>query len=160
VGGDKGLPRQIGTHAAIAQDEVGQHCKDSLARGTLYAPDGEAAEANPRIMGVAGEETAAAATRGFVPALAAKSKAQGQDALNERFAIDTATVRNAFARRQVITLRADWTNGDPVITEILKRHGRAGVPMYLVYPGGKKREPALLPELISAQNVLDALKQG
>jgi thiol:disulfide interchange protein len=79
---------------------------------------------------------------------------------NERFAIDTATVRNAFARRQVITLRADWTNGDPVITEILKRHGRAGVPMYLVYPGGKNREPALLPELISAQNVLDALKQG
>jgi thiol:disulfide interchange protein DsbD len=60
----------------------------------------------------------------------------------------------------VITLRADWTNGDPAITEILKRHGRAGVPMYLVYPGGKNREPALLPELISAQSVLDALKQG
>jgi thiol:disulfide interchange protein DsbD len=79
---------------------------------------------------------------------------------NERFAIDTATVRNVFAQRQVITLRADWTNGDPVITEILKRHGRAGVPMYLVYPGGKNREPALLPELISAQSVLDALKQG
>jgi thiol:disulfide interchange protein len=79
---------------------------------------------------------------------------------NERFAIDTATVRNAFAQRQVIALRADWTNGDPVITEILKRHGRAGVPMYLVYPGGKNREPAVLPELISAQNVLDALKQG
>jgi thiol:disulfide interchange protein len=79
---------------------------------------------------------------------------------NERFAIDTATVRNAFAQRRVITLRADWTNGDPVITEILKRHGRAGVPMYLVYPGGKNREPAVLPELISAQNVLDALKQG
>ena len=79
---------------------------------------------------------------------------------NERFAIETATVRNVFAQRKVITLRADWTNGDPVITEILKQHGRAGVPMYLVYPGGKNREPALLPELISAQTVLDALKQG
>jgi thiol:disulfide interchange protein DsbD len=79
---------------------------------------------------------------------------------NERFAIETATVRNAFANRNVITLRADWTNGDPVITEILKQHGRAGVPMYLVYPGGKNREPAVLPELISAQTVLDALKEG
>jgi thiol:disulfide interchange protein len=79
---------------------------------------------------------------------------------NERFAIDTAAVRNAFAQRKVIALRADWTNGDPAITEILKRHGRAGVPMYLVYPGGKNREPALLPELISAQNVVDALTQG
>ncbi len=79
---------------------------------------------------------------------------------NERFAIDTAAVRNAFAQRQVITLRADWTHGDPTITEILKQHGRAGVPMYLVYPGGKNREPSLLPELISAQSVLDALKQS
>jgi thiol:disulfide interchange protein len=79
---------------------------------------------------------------------------------NERFAIDTATVRNAFTQRNVITLRADWTNGDPAITEILKQHGRAGVPMYLVYPGGKNREPALLPELITAQTVLDALKQS
>jgi thiol:disulfide interchange protein len=79
---------------------------------------------------------------------------------NERFAIDTSTVRNAFAKRNVIALRADWTSGDPVITEILKQHGRAGVPMYLVYPGGKNREPALLPELISAQTVLDALKEG
>jgi thiol:disulfide interchange protein DsbD len=79
---------------------------------------------------------------------------------NERFAIDTATVRNAFAKRNVITLRADWTNGDPAITEMLKQHGRAGVPMYLVYPGGKNREPALLPELITAQTVLDALRQG
>ena len=79
---------------------------------------------------------------------------------NERFAIDTTSVRNAFAQRKVIMLRADWTNGDPAITEILKQHGRAGVPMYLVYPGGKNREPAVLPELITAQTVLDALKPG
>ena len=86
VGGDQGLPRHIGAHAAIAQDEVGQHCKDSLARGTLHAPDGEAAEANPRIMGVAGE-TAAAVTQGFVIELEAKSQEKGEDEVNERLAI-------------------------------------------------------------------------
>jgi thiol:disulfide interchange protein len=79
---------------------------------------------------------------------------------NERFAIDTNAVREKFAEQQVIMLRADWTHGDPVITDILKKHGRAGVPMYLVYPGGKNREAVLLPELITAQSVLDALKQG
>jgi thiol:disulfide interchange protein DsbD len=78
---------------------------------------------------------------------------------NERFAIDTASVRDAFARMDVVTLRADWTHGDPMITEILKKHGRAGVPMYLFYPGGKDHEPVVLPELISSQTVLDALKQ-
>jgi thiol:disulfide interchange protein len=79
---------------------------------------------------------------------------------NERFAIDTARVRDAFSKMDVVMLRADWTHGDPIITEVLKKHGRAGVPMYLFYPGGKDREPVLLPELISSQMVLDTLKQS
>jgi thiol:disulfide interchange protein len=79
---------------------------------------------------------------------------------NERFALDTAAVRQAFAQNQVVVLRADWTHGDPEITQILKEHGRAGVPMYLFYPGGKDRPPVVLPELISSQTVLDAMKTG
>jgi thiol:disulfide interchange protein len=79
---------------------------------------------------------------------------------NERFALDTTPVREAFAQHQVVALRADWTHGDPAITQILKEHGRAGVPMYLFYPGGKDRPPVVLPELISSQTVLDAMKTG
>jgi thiol:disulfide interchange protein DsbD len=79
---------------------------------------------------------------------------------NERFAIDTPTVRNAFSKRNVVTLKADWTSGDPEITRILNQYGRAGVPMYLVYPGGSKGpQPVLLPELITAQAVVDALNK-
>jgi thiol:disulfide interchange protein len=77
---------------------------------------------------------------------------------NERFALDSAAVRQAFNQHRVVMLRADWTHGDPEITQILKEHGRAGVPMYLFYPGGKDRPPMILPELISSQTVLDALK--
>jgi thiol:disulfide interchange protein len=79
---------------------------------------------------------------------------------NERFAIDTSRVRQEFSKRNVVMLKADWTKGDPEITEILKQHGRAGVPMYLVYPGGgKETPPVLLPELITSQTVLDALNK-
>ncbi|HZV60567.1 MAG TPA: thioredoxin family protein, partial [Candidatus Eremiobacteraceae bacterium] len=79
---------------------------------------------------------------------------------NERFAIDTSKVRQEFSKRNVVMLKADWTKGDPEITEILKQHGRAGVPMYLVYPGGaKETPPVLLPELITSQTVLDALNK-
>ena len=77
---------------------------------------------------------------------------------NERFALDSSAVRQAFAQHRVVMLRADWTHGDAEITQILKEHGRAGVPMYLFYPGGKDRPPMVLPELISSQTVLDALK--
>jgi thiol:disulfide interchange protein DsbD len=58
----------------------------------------------------------------------------------------------------VVLLKADWTNGDPEITQFLKEHGRAGVPMYLVYPAGRRdQEPVVLPELITVQTVLEAL---
>jgi thiol:disulfide interchange protein/DsbC/DsbD-like thiol-disulfide interchange protein len=78
---------------------------------------------------------------------------------NERFAIDTPQVRTAFSKQNTVLLRADWTKGDPAITEVLRNHGRAGVPMYLVYPRGVK-EAVLLPELITSQTVLDALNKS
>ena len=70
-------------------------------------------------------------------------------------------MRKAFAEDKTVLLKADWTKGDPAITEILKDHGRAGVPMYLVYPGGSKNQKAiLLPELITSQTVLEALNKS
>jgi thiol:disulfide interchange protein len=79
---------------------------------------------------------------------------------NERFAIDTPKVRQEFLKRNVVALKADWTKGDPEITEILKQFGRAGVPMYLIYPSGNKETPpVVLPELITSQTVLDALNK-
>ena len=52
-------------------------------------------------------------------------------------------------------MRADWTRRDPAITQALAALGRNGVPVYVLYRPGK--EPLLLPEVLSKQNVLDAL---
>jgi thiol:disulfide interchange protein DsbD len=76
---------------------------------------------------------------------------------NERFVLSKASVREAM--RGVTTLRADWTKGDPAITAELRRLGRGGVPVYLVYPAGKG-EPELLPELLTESTVLEALQRA
>ena len=86
VGGDQGLAGDLGAYAAIAQDEVWQDREDRLARGTLDAPDGEAAQAKPGIMGVAGQ-TAAAATGGLVGQLEADREDKGEDELDEGLAV-------------------------------------------------------------------------
>ena len=78
--------RHIGTHAAIAQDEVGQHRKDRLACGALNAPDGEPAQANPSIMGVAGQTPAAGAGR-FMGELKAQGQEKGEDKFDKCLAI-------------------------------------------------------------------------
>jgi len=75
---------------------------------------------------------------------------------NERVVLDHKSVRAALAGYTL--LKADWTKGDPAITAELKRLGRVGVPVYLIYPadGG---EPELLPELLTRESVLDALRR-
>jgi thiol:disulfide interchange protein len=75
--------------------------------------------------------------------------------VNKRMVLGTAVVRDAFARRNVAMLRADWTRRDPAITRALAALGRNGVPVYVLYRPGK--EPLLLPEVLHKQTVLDAL---
>jgi thiol:disulfide interchange protein DsbD len=75
--------------------------------------------------------------------------------VNERFVLNDARVREAFARGNVALVRADWTRRDADITEALAALGRSGVPAYVIYRKG--REPQLLPEVLQRQTVIDAL---
>lgn len=77
--------------------------------------------------------------------------------VNEKVAFSTKTAADAFAKSGAVYLKADWTRRDAAIAEELARHGRAGVPLYLVYPanGG---EPAVLPQLLTGDIVAKALE--
>lgn len=76
---------------------------------------------------------------------------------NKKLVLETAPVRQAFAAGNVALLRADWTRQDPLITAELARHGRNGVPLYLVYRPGRT-QPAVLPELLTTAIVIESLK--
>jgi thiol:disulfide interchange protein DsbD len=76
---------------------------------------------------------------------------------NERTVLESAPVREAFARRGIVKIKADWTNADPEITKLLKQFGRPGVPLYVMYPAGKSVEPIVLPELLTKNIVLEQI---
>ena len=77
--------------------------------------------------------------------------------VNDETALSGARVRQAFARRDVAYLVADWTRRDPEITALLSAHGRSGVPLYLYYAPGAA-EPVVLPQILTESIVLDALE--
>lgn len=77
--------------------------------------------------------------------------------VNERVALDTAATQAAFAERNVAVLVGDWTRGDRAITELLRAHGRDGVPLYLLYPPGGGA-PRVLPQILTEGVVLEALR--
>ncbi|MBK1719911.1 protein-disulfide reductase [Thiocystis violacea] len=75
--------------------------------------------------------------------------------VNERVALGTAAVTDAFRERNLLYLKGDWTNRDPAITDYLSGFGRNGVPLYVYYPSDG--EPRVLPQILTPDLVLEAL---
>jgi thiol:disulfide interchange protein DsbD len=82
--------------------------------------------------------------------------------VNERVALRGPAVAEAFARRGVVYLKADWTTRDAEITKVLGAFGRSGVPLYVLYSGGPPAgtpspAPLVLPQILTEGTILDAV---
>jgi thiol:disulfide interchange protein len=62
-----------------------------------------------------------------------------------------------IADKEVVLLKADWTNEDPRITQALSALGKAAVPVNVLYAPGKD-DPVILPELLTVDNVTAVFK--
>lgn len=76
---------------------------------------------------------------------------------NERAALSGDGVGRALRRTNAAYLVGDWTRRDAAIAAELAAHGRAGVPLYLVYPAGGGA-PRTLPQILAEDEVVDALQ--
>ena len=76
----------------------------------------------------------------------------------ERVVIETAEIAAAFEAHGVVPMKADWTNRDDAITEVMSRYGRAAVPFYLLYRPGQ--EPYAFGELLTKSALIEALDQA
>ncbi len=107
------------------------------------------------------------------PAAVAQARAQGRPVLvdftadwcltclaNKKIAIEIESVRNKLREIGGVALLGDYTTFPAAIYDELKRFGRAGVPLVLVYPRRSDQPPRVLPELLTPQIVLDALDEA
>ena len=77
--------------------------------------------------------------------------------VNERVALDTDDVRAAMRSRGIFYMKGDWTNRDARIRQYLGSFGRAGVPLYVLYPAGKGA-PVVLPQILTEKTLLQAFE--
>jgi len=77
---------------------------------------------------------------------------------NKAVVFSSQRVLNAFEDNNIATLKADWTNQDEAITRELARYGRSAVPFNVIYFPDRK-EPEILPELLTPDMVLQALEK-
>jgi thiol:disulfide interchange protein DsbD len=78
--------------------------------------------------------------------------------VNEMVVLSDVAVSDELTRWNFATFKADWTLRDDEIARELAKWGRAGVPIYLVYPADPGKEPKLLPELLTLDATLEALR--
>jgi thiol:disulfide interchange protein len=74
---------------------------------------------------------------------------------NKKVVFASDAVKRYFRDHKVATLKADWTNADPLITAELAKWHRSAVPFDLVYLPANA-EPKALPELLTPGIVLKA----
>lgn len=77
---------------------------------------------------------------------------------NEKLVLDTAEVAGAFARRDVLAMKADWTNRNDEIGDYLASFDRYGIPFYVLYRPGAP--PKVFSELLSKEAVLAAVEEA
>jgi thiol:disulfide interchange protein DsbD len=166
LGGAAQRRRAAGRGAAALGGVAAALAAAALAAGATIP----AAAARPAAL--QGPESAALDERAYSPAALAALRAQGTPVfvnytaawcvscqVNDRVALSTRRVAEAFRRQGVAYLKADWTRRDPVIAADLARFGRAGVPLYLLYPADG-RAPLVLPPILTEGAVLEALAKS
>lgn len=72
--------------------------------------------------------------------------------------LSTDTVQDKLNEKGVVRMKADWTRGDPVITEALRQQGRNSVPLYLLYGTDPTQPPRVMPQVLTTDIVVEHLE--
>ena len=79
---------------------------------------------------------------------------------NKATAIEIDATRARIKELGVRVFEGDFTDGDPIIAEELKKHGRRGVPLVLMYSADLAKAPELLPVVLTPGIVAEALQRA
>jgi thiol:disulfide interchange protein len=68
-------------------------------------------------------------------------------------------IQKEFAEKNVVLMKADFTQKDPEIGQEIAKWGRGGVPLYLLLWGDEKSEQSnILPQLLTSSIIHEALE--
>lgn len=74
--------------------------------------------------------------------------------------LDSGDVKDQLEQSGVVRMKADWTKNDPVITEELSKFGRNSVPLYVLYGADNKKDPLILPQVLTPDVVAENLEKA
>lgn len=79
---------------------------------------------------------------------------------NELLTLNSARFAGLIAESGAYAVRADWTNGDPEITQALESYGAKAVPLYVVLPADPTQQPILLNTIPTTSSIKSAFDKA
>ena len=79
--------------------------------------------------------------------------------VNEKVALNGEAFNNLINSKKISYIKADWTNRNDEIFNLLESYGRSGIPLYVFYPS-KNKKPIILPEVLTEKMVIEYLKRN
>ena len=84
--------------------------------------------------------------------------------LNQHFTLDSKQVARVVQEFGVVPMLADWTDRESPegqrVKEALESLGHSAIPLLVIFPGNHPDQPIVLPDLLTKQQVIDALRQA
>jgi thiol:disulfide interchange protein DsbD len=77
---------------------------------------------------------------------------------NDKIVFESERVKKAFEEKPVVKMQADFTKKNDMAWKFIEKHGRVGIPFDLLLTSSG--EPILLPELLTADAVIEALERA
>ena len=78
--------------------------------------------------------------------------------VNEKVALNGEAFKSLIDSKNISYLKADWTNRNDEIFNLLESYGRSGIPLYVFYPS-KNKKPIVLPEVLTEKLVIEYLTE-
>ena len=78
---------------------------------------------------------------------------------NKQFILNDPQITSLLTDTTLVAMQGDWTRQDEKITTFLQQYARYGIPFNAVF-GPLKPEGIILPELLSQDEILRALKEA
>ncbi len=79
---------------------------------------------------------------------------------NFRWAINTQPVQQVVEKNGVVAVKADWTDPNPEIEKKLAELSSRSIPVLAIYPAGRPEDVIILRDLVTQQQVIDALAEA
>jgi thiol:disulfide interchange protein len=80
--------------------------------------------------------------------------------VNEYLALDTKETKELVEQHGIVPLKADFTNESAEIKRWLNRFKQAGVPLVVIFPGERQKNPIVLDGVYTQGTLLEKLKEA